>query len=113
VEASVSHEDVVSAALGAGSALTGLALVFLGFAVSTLQSYAGDTPMRVLRLHRFGVWSLMVALTAGTSSVVSSMGWLISSGNDAWYPPIIWLFFTELGAALLGSVLVALAILRR
>ncbi len=103
----------MSAVLGAGAALTGLALVFLGIAVSVLQSYASDVPARVLTRHRSGVWVLLVALAAGVGSIGALVAWLLTEGSDAWYAPGIALFLSELVATLAGATLVIVAILRR
>lgn len=109
----VTHEDIISAVLGASSALTGLALVFLGFAITTLQSYDAETPSAVLTPHRSGVWTLLAALVAGIGSVVASMGWLLTTGEDSWFAPTIGMFIAELATTLAGSTLVVVAVLRK
>ena len=113
VPETVTDKDAVTAILGAGATLTGLALVFLGFAASALASYESDTPSSVLAPHRTGIWVLVGALVCGVASIVFLVSWLLSGGEDSWFFPGVALFFIQIIATLLGGGLVATSVLRR
>lgn len=102
-EALVEDKDVVVAILGVSAGLAGLVLVFLGLVVTTYQSYAGDTPKKVLRRHRRAAGLLFAAFISGVACVALASGWLVARGSSgSLYKAVIAVFAVQL-VLLLGA----------
>ena len=50
----MSPAQIVTTVLGASAGVGGLVLVFLGILITTVGTFAGDTPDAVLRPYRLG-----------------------------------------------------------
>lgn len=70
------QKDVVTTVLGAAAGVGGLVLVFLGILITTVGTFAGDTPDAVLRPYRLGAWASVGVFALSVLAVAVSLIWL-------------------------------------
>lgn len=104
--------NISIAILSTSVALAGLLLVFLGFVLSTYQSFPGDTSSSVLDKYRnTGKKALAVFVICVITSVLS-LTWLLTD-NCFLYWLFISLFYVEMLGVLLIAILTFTKLLRR
>jgi hypothetical protein len=73
---SPAQKDVVTTVLGASAGVGGLVLVFLGILITTVGTFAGDTPDAVLKPYRLGAWASVGVFALSLVAVALSLAWL-------------------------------------
>ncbi len=104
--------DVVTGTLGAGAAIAGLVLVFLGTVLAAYQAYPPATPASAKRSHRIAALWVLGAFFLSLVSVAASVAWLALGGGTSLYALALGLFIAEL-AAVFAVAAYTLAILLR
>jgi hypothetical protein len=105
---SVSHKDVITAVIGASTALGGFALVFLGLLISAYGAYPSHGPEVRTRRGRIA-WSVFVSFFLSVGALAASLAWFIVVADDWLYGAAI----TLLAAALAVMVVSAAAAVHR
>lgn len=101
----VEHKEVVLGLVGVSAGLSGLLLVFLGLVVSTYQSFAGDTPQRVLDRYRNAAALVLAAFTIGIGALVLGMVWLFGLGrSQGLYAAFAVMLFVQIVALVVTTV---------
>jgi uncharacterized membrane protein len=99
VGTTLQRSDIVIALLGVSAGLAGLILVFLGLVVTAYQSFAGDTPERILGRYRRATGVILVAFGLGIACVLSAFLWLVEFGErPSLYTTTLWLFGSQIAA---------------
>ena len=89
----MSHQDVMTALLGASASLAGLLLVFLGFILSASGGLDEDVPVGVLKTLQRVSLVIIIAFAIGLSSVAASAAWIVTApGHDPLYDVALSLF---------------------
>jgi len=97
---SPAQKDVVTTVLGASAGVGGLVLVFLGILITTVGTFAGDTPDAVLKPYRLGAWASVAVFALSLLAVAVSLIWL-AVDQTHW----IYLLALVLFSCLLAAVL--------
>src|SRR6185436_3360451 len=92
----VAHKDAVIAMLGAGAALAGLILVFLGLVISSYQAYPSVVSQKVKDRVRCAAWQLWAAFALGMIGVALTSLWLVIPGGDSLYWACVVVFAADL-----------------
>ena len=93
----MSHQDVITALLGASATLAGLLLVFLGFILSTSSALDDDVPLAVHKSLQTVSLVLLIAFAIGLLTVVVSTAWLVTApGDDPLYDTALSLFALQI-----------------
>ena len=101
----VENKDVITSVVGASAGLSGLGLVFVGLLITTYQSFAGDTPERVLSGYRTATVGALSAFGAGVLCLCLAVGWLITRGDVKWlYGAAVTLFGLQILALVTSTV---------
>jgi hypothetical protein len=104
-------ENIGIAILSTSVALTGLLLVFLGFVLSTYQSYNANTGKSVLLPYRIIALSSIFIFTLSIASAILSLIWLL--GVVIVLGSIVPLFIiTLLGVLVIGIMSIVMIIFR-
>lgn len=109
-----SHENVVTAVLGAAAGLAGLTLVFLGLIVSDYQgraaSFTDEGRTRYARLAAL----VLFAFATSMACVAVATAWLLGSHNvEALYVVVVVTFFASLVILLAVTLVVVHRLLAR
>ena len=108
----VAHADVVIAVLGVSAGLSGFVLVFLGFIVSTYQSFSGSTPAGVLSKYRTIGVLLLVAFGIGMICLTLAVAWLVERNDSpGLYVATLVVFAVQLVALVTATVVTARRVL--
>jgi vacuolar-type H+-ATPase subunit I/STV1 len=100
----VEHKDVVLSLLGVSAGLSGLVLVFLGFVVSTYQSFERPTPKNVLSRYRNAAALVLAAFAIGVACVALATAWLLGLGHSqALYVAMVWVFGAQVVALVVAT----------
>lgn len=106
----VTHSDVIVALFGVSAGLAGLVLVFLGLAITTVQSFHATTPVNVVAPYRKACGFVLAAFLVGVACVGAATAWLLTRDNDALYVATAILFGVQLAALVASTVWVARAL---
>jgi cytochrome bd-type quinol oxidase subunit 2 len=98
--------------LSTSVALAGLLLVFLGFVLSTYQSYAADTSPKVRDKYRSIALKALIVFAICVITSLLSLTFLLT-GSCFLYWLIISLFYVEILCVLLIAILAVTKIIRR
>jgi hypothetical protein len=85
-------KDVVTALVGASSAVAGLVLVFLGMVVTAIQGFPGDTPAAVTDGFRNALVATLLTFLLAVVGVVVDVVWLAVPGGSHLYHVALVLF---------------------
>ncbi len=103
-EAGVSHQNVVTAFLGASAGFGGLTLVFLGLVVSSLQGFAPGTSAEVTGPYRRPAVTVLAAFAVSLLSCALAATWLLMGGNSVIYGITAIVFFIQLAMVAAAAV---------
>ncbi len=95
-EAGVSHQNVVTAFLGASAGLGGLTLVFLGLVVSSVEGFAPGTSPEVTDAYKRPAITVLAAFALSLMCCALAAVWLLADGNGVIYAVTAVAFFTQL-----------------
>src|SRR5438045_8056642 len=98
---SPAQKDVVTTVLGASAGVGGLVLVFLGILITTVGTFAGDTPDAVLRPYRLGAWASVGVFALSLAVVAVSLAWL-AVDQQHWLYVLALVLFSSLLATVLA-----------
>jgi Na+(H+)/acetate symporter ActP len=104
--------DIGIAILSTSVALAALLLVFLGFVLSTYQSFPGDTSSSVLDKYRSTGKKVLAVFIVCVITGVLSLTWLLTDSCFLYWLAIS-LFYVEMLGVLLVAILTFTKLLRR
>jgi hypothetical protein len=89
---STTAKDVVTALVGASSAVAGLVLVFLGMVVTAIQGFPGDTPAKVTAGFRNALVATLLTFLLAILGLAVDVIWLAAPGGSHLYHVALVLF---------------------
>ena len=98
------------AVLGAAVGLAGLSLVFLGFALSTYQSFAADAGETVMRPYRVSAWVMTYNFVVGAIVAVVVLIALMSDSSKAYHASLGMFFYQLIGSGVSATVITNLTL---
>ena len=111
-EVGVPRKDVVITAIGAGAALAGFVLVFVGILISSYQTLLGRASEDTLTRFKRTAWLAFALFALGLVSVALGTAWLLDSSTWLYYA-ILLAFFAELGGLLVVALYATWRVLLR